>query len=371
MSVVIPTTKYDAEMTAGQISKAMKAAEGSQERAAAGGLFNVPVEGLKIRDDFNIRVRNDAYEQQVADLMALIRENGFDRTRPLTGFVAQEEDGDVIYISDGHRRHEAVTRLKADGVEIGPLPVIISPQTETLEDQLVGLKTRNTGQPLSVYETALLAKRLDNLQVPHERIAKRLNITDRYLRDLLKLSAAPAKIRNALLAEKISATEALKQMKLHGKDAADKVEGAVKEAEKKGKAKATGKDAKAADGGEGGEEDAGEKSTVKTVNGKVHEKHVYAFKQGQTVETDSVRHLLRFRNSDWWDYIDSTTKTHVTINYSIKFEIAIVYAEANAATDEDAPTAEGKADGADAQPGEGDAEFEAAAPGADADVSDL
>lgn len=335
--IVVPPVKYDTELHGSSVANVLKALGGEKITSGEGSVYRIPADKLSVLPDFNIRVRSGEYEEQVDDLVASIRSEGFLRTRPLTGFAAKDAEGtDVIYITDGHRRLEAVNRLTAEGVEIGPLPVIMAPANMTLEDHLVGLATSNSGNPLTMFEKALLAKRLENMGIDKPRIALRLNMTDRHLINMLKLSGAPTKIRNAIVDGKISATEALKQMKAKGADAGDAVERGIKTAEAKGKKKAT---ARAMGDGESttGEDEDTDKASVVTKNGKIHETIKVTFKQGQIVPADNMLAFARFKSGDWYNWVDKKSKKEAFIEYQISFTVSMVTKAEDVQTEEGEP----------------------------------
>lgn len=313
---IIPSLTFDTELTAGGISAAVKTAGGEKITSNEGGLFRVPASQLHVLPGFNVRVHGADYDEQVEELMRSIRSEGFMKTKPLTVFVAKEDAGDVIYVTDGHRRLEAVNNLLAEGVEVGALPVIMSPSTMTLEDHLVSLATSNQGAPLTMFEKALLAKRLDNMGIEHPRIASRLGFTDRHLHNMLVLSSAPSKIRNAIVDGKISATEALKQMKLKGKGASDAVEKGISDAAKVGKKKATARTI-----------DAGAVTDTKPPReaGQFVVVEVEAkFEAGAVTPADNILAFARFANGDWYSWVDKKTKKEAFIEYDISFRVQIV-----------------------------------------------
>lgn len=314
---VIPTLKYDHELPAGPINTTIKAAGGEKVTTNDGGLFRVPVSQLHVLEGFNVRVRGERYDEEVEEIKRSIKSEGFLRTRPLTVFAVKEEDGDKLYVTDGHRRREAVIQLTDEGMEIGSLPVIMAPSNMTLEDHLVSLATSNSGAPLTMFEKALLAKRLDNMGVEHPRIAERLGFTERHLHNMLVLSGAPAKIRNAIIDGKISSTQALKEMKVKGAGASDAVEKAIKAAGEKGKKKATARDIKA-------DEKPG---TTRTLTASRDEKVIDTvtvdFKKGDIVKADDLLFWARFRNSDWYNWVDKTKKS-AFIEQNIGFVLRIV-----------------------------------------------
>ena len=98
-----------------------------------------------------------------------------------------------------------------------------------MEDLTIALVTSNSGEKLRPFEVAKVCKRLIGYGMTEADIAKRLMLTRAYVLDLLNLLAAPAEIREMVSGGKISATEATKTIKKHGKDAAEVIATAAKE----------------------------------------------------------------------------------------------------------------------------------------------
>lgn len=246
----VPAAKFAADIKGGTTVKAMTAAEA---KAAKGEPFMVPLDNIRVYDDFNVRVTGTpASEEAMAELVQSIVANGFYNHKPLAVFVAQDGDSNVLYIKDGHRRFEAVQRANAqiteanavEGAEQRPLieslPVIASP-AGSLEDMMIEMAQSNTGAPLTMFEKGLLAKRLLDADMTKDDIAARLSMTERHLNNVLLLASAPAKVRDLIVTDKITPTTGLKLMR-DPKTAAAKATEMVKASEAKGKTKAQPKD---------------------------------------------------------------------------------------------------------------------------------
>lgn len=246
----VPATKFAPEIKGGATVKAMTAAEA---KAGKGEPFNVPVENIRVFEDFNVRVTGTpASEEAMGELVQSILANGFYNHKPLAVFVAADGDANVLYIKDGHRRFEAVQRAnaaitEANAVEgatqrdlITTLPVIASP-AGSLEDMMIEMAQSNTGAPLTMFEKGLLAQRLIDADMTKDDIASRLSMTERHLNNVLLLAKSPAKLRDMIVTDKVTPTTALKLMR-DPKTAVAKATEMVKASEAKGKAKATPKD---------------------------------------------------------------------------------------------------------------------------------
>ncbi len=246
----VPAAKFAPEIGAGHVTKAMTAA---QAKAAKGEPFMAPLDSINVYDDFNVRVTGTpASEEAMGELVQSIIANGFYNHKPLAVFVATDADANVLYIKDGHRRFEAVSRANAriaelnavEGAEQRPLieslPVIASP-AGSLEDMMIEMAQSNTGAPLTMFEKGLLAKRLIDADMAKDDIAARLSMTERHLNNVLLLASAPAKLRDLIVSDQITPTTGLKLMR-DPKTAAAKAADMVKASAAKGKTKAQPKD---------------------------------------------------------------------------------------------------------------------------------
>jgi ParB-like chromosome segregation protein Spo0J len=213
------------------------------------GFYMVDPTDIHVMPDFNVRVRStDQWEAQVKALMDSIRENGFQTSHPISVVAdATINDGQPgLMVVDGHTRLEAVYRLINEGIEIETVPVVVKPKSTTFEDMTVSLVTSNSGNPLTLYETSLVVKRLQNLGWEDAKIARRLGCSEKTVGNMTVLAGAPAKIRNQVVAGKLAGSEAIKLIRKHGGKAVEVVEAAAKEAKAAGKTKVTGKSLKKA-----------------------------------------------------------------------------------------------------------------------------
>lgn len=223
-------------LSAGNVKAAMSAVG-----AGRSDMWTVPVAQIKVLDGFNVRVHNAEYKARIEEIAKSILANGFLKDKPLTGYVAKEDGQQVIYVTDGHTRLEAVKLAIGYGAEIESLPVITKPAGTSIEDLTVALVTSNNGRPLAPIEMGAVVKRLAGYGMAEEVIAKRIGVTTGYIKDLLLLMGAPKAIRKAVEDGKISAANAVAQMKKHGDKAADVIGSAIEEAEEAGETKVSKK----------------------------------------------------------------------------------------------------------------------------------
>ncbi len=203
-------------ITAGPVKAAMKDAG-----ASSSDLWNVPIAAIKVMEGFNVRVRNSDYAIHICEIGESILSNGYMKDKPLSGFVANEGGQNIIYVTDGHSRLEAVAYANERGAQITTVPVVTKPAGTSIEDLTVGLGTSATGRPLMPIEKAQVVKRLVGYGMEEAVIAKRLGITVGYVGDLLKLIAAPKKIRAMVESGQVSASNATDAIKKHGSNASD------------------------------------------------------------------------------------------------------------------------------------------------------
>lgn len=239
--LTLPKAKFKHELTAAPVDPTMKAAE-----ATTAKLYRVPVNKIKPIPGFNVRVRSPEYLAHVETLRNSIIANGYDSTKPLAGYVAKEGDENVIYVTDGHSRLEAVEAVNADSdldVSIGSLPVLVQPKEVSLTDLTVQLHTANSGRPLTPYELGVVVKRLLAEEDADKKvIASRLGVSARYIDDVLLLANAEPKVKQHVAAGAVSSTMAIQLLRKDADTAAEKIEAAVKKTAGTGK-KATKKHA--------------------------------------------------------------------------------------------------------------------------------
>ena len=188
-------------ITAGPVKATMKDAG-----ASSSDLWNVPVAAIRIMEGFNVRVHNTDYAAHICEIGESILANGFMKDKPLSGFVANEGGQNIIYVTDGHSRLEAVAYANERGAQITTVPVVTKPAGTGIEDLTIGLVTSNSGKPLTPIEKAAVVKRLVGYGMEEAVIAKRLGFTVGYVGDLLKLIAAPKKIRAMVESGEVSAS---------------------------------------------------------------------------------------------------------------------------------------------------------------------
>lgn len=236
--VVEQITIFD-KMDTGSVKKALALAGGKE-----GTHYNVPHSKIRVAETFNVRDHDDDYLRHRAWLGDQIVAHGYDRTKPMAGYVVKENGEDVFYLTDGHTRYFAID----DKIKAGKLPADITVpitqvnQGSSPEDLVVSLFTSNTGRGLKPNELATVFKRLLGYGWDEKKIAERFDFTVPYIKDLLLLLTAPKSVREKVAKGEVSATLAVKTIKKEGGQAAEKkLNAAAEKAAAAGKTKITSK----------------------------------------------------------------------------------------------------------------------------------
>lgn len=245
----LPSVNLDLTLEAGKMKAITAAATGKTTE------YVVKVDQLRVLPGFNVRVREtEDYRSHLDALKQSIREHGFYPNKPLAGFIGKEGEEDVIYVTDGHTRLEAVQEINDEAIDdndlvIEGLPVVLKPADSTLADLTIALVQDNSGRPLTPYEMGVVVQRLANMQGEDDKplyskadIARKLSVTERYIDDLNVLVGAPAKVRDAVLRGQVSSTLAIQELRKNPKKAEERITAAVTKAAAAGKSKATKKD---------------------------------------------------------------------------------------------------------------------------------
>jgi ParB family chromosome partitioning protein len=245
--MTLPAVNLDLRLEKGRMKAITEAATGKSTE------YVVRADQLRTIPGFNVRVREtDDYRQHLDALKQSIRENGFYANKPLAGYIGKEGDDDVIYVTDGHTRLEAVQEINAealnDGEQIEGLPVVLKPADSNVADLTIALVQDNSGRPLTPYEMGVVVQRLAGMKngegnplFTKAEIARKLSITERYIDDLNVLVGAPAKVRTAVLEGTVSSTLAIQELRRSPKKAEERITAAVAKAKSQGRTKATRK----------------------------------------------------------------------------------------------------------------------------------
>jgi ParB family transcriptional regulator, chromosome partitioning protein len=241
MTTTVPAAKFDLDLVQGKTTQAMTEAGAEKDQ-----MWMVPVHNFAIVEGFNVRVTGTPRSEEAhLELVNSMVQNGFYGDKPLAGFVRQDGEHSVIVITDGHRRYRAINaanEILGEGMQIEKVPVIVKPQGTTLEDLTIAMAQANSGEPLTMFEQAILVKRLVGYNMDKAVIAEKLSKTPRHIDNLLVLAGVPAKVRQLIVDDEITATQALQEMRKNPAKAATVLTERVSAAKAKGKTKAAPKD---------------------------------------------------------------------------------------------------------------------------------
>ncbi|CAB3754269.1 hypothetical protein [Paraburkholderia humisilvae] len=198
-----------------------KAFEGTK----SADLYRPLIEKIRVIDGFNPRIKTRKYRLGIEKLARDMVRSGFDETQTLTVFLIYENEHHIICLHDGHRRLEAVflanQYLAAEGKpRIERVPVTITEKNDS-KSLNIGVVRRNDKEPLTVLEKAILARRLNTVDgMSPEEIAVEMQdsegeLTPYYIEGLLLLAGAERGIHEIVAEDKISGTEAIKQIRKH------------------------------------------------------------------------------------------------------------------------------------------------------------
>lgn len=229
----LPAATYDLDLVPGNIKEVKTA----NRRADA--MSWMDPHKIQVLAGFNTRVRTPGYEDYVREIADSMKAEGFYIDKPITVMVAREGNANVVYVTGGHTRLEAALIAIKEGADFTDIPVIILPKSTNMVDLTVDLYRGNTGRPLSTYETALVAKRLQRMDLSEAEIGRRLGLAQSHVNGLLLLAGAPRVIATMVIADELSASQAIDLMRKHGSEAVAVLQRAKQNAEAAGQTKVT------------------------------------------------------------------------------------------------------------------------------------
>ncbi|MEY2153067.1 ParB/RepB/Spo0J family partition protein [Rhodanobacter sp. 115] len=229
----IPPSTFDLELVPGGVKKI------KSENRRSDAMSMLAPEKISVLPNFNVRVRTPDYLEHLREIVDSMKADGFQIDQALSVYVARESDDDVVYVVDGHTRLEAAKIAIAEGAEFTEIPVILLPKSLNMVDMTVALKRSNTVRPLTPYETALVAKRLDMMDLSEAEIGRKLGLNPSYVNGLLLLAAAPRAVANMVIANELSAAEAINVLRKHGNKAVEVLAKAKQKAGEAGRSRVT------------------------------------------------------------------------------------------------------------------------------------
>jgi ParB family transcriptional regulator, chromosome partitioning protein len=306
MPRTVPKSDHEVELQAGVVKAAIK-----ESGAKSGEMLMVPIAAIQVIDGFNVRITGTKeWTAGIEDLTNSIIQEGFYRDKPLTVYVGKDDEGaNTFWLTDGHRRFEALTQAIARGADIQTVPVIVKPAGTSLEDLTVAMA--KTGEPLQPYEMAILCKRMVSYGREPDEIAKRLGITRRYVDDLLYLIGAPAKIRNLVVDGKLSATLAIKQLRSNPKTAVKTLTATAEKSAKDGKARITNRDLPKPAAG----------PAIPSARGIITEAFDFKARAGDSVKLDDIQLFQAICGGSWYSLTGKSGEVEIVEDIDIRVAV--------------------------------------------------
>ena len=264
-------------------------------------LPRIALDNLAVLPGFNTRVKDDDYNERVAAIAESIVNNGFFDDKPFA--VTMLPGDNTVYIYDGEHRFDAAKAALLDGADfVEGLPVAWAKDGATVRDLTIHLAHGNNGERLNMVELAAVVRRMQGLGMDKNEIAAALGRTGRHIDNLFVLAAANQTVKKAVASGKIAGAEAVKLLRKDAKTAGAVITERVKQAEEKGKAKATPKTV-----------DAPKGPKTKTVQMSLD------FTAGKTVAeclksmATEIREFVEFNKADDSIQSDATVRFSVTV----------------------------------------------------------
>lgn len=162
---------------------------------------------LEVEKGFNVRFDYG----DIDGLSASILENGV--KVPLR-VKLKDKKTNIRTIIDGHRRFKAIQKLVTDGYTDFLVPIMVEPATSSNEEErTLSMITLNEGKPLTMLEEAEVYRRLNNFKWSPTDISKRVGKSVTHINNCLLLVTASKKLKDQIIAGKISASAVVESLK--------------------------------------------------------------------------------------------------------------------------------------------------------------
>ncbi|OCG82130.1 hypothetical protein LMG667_19745 [Xanthomonas euvesicatoria] len=211
-SVVIPPSVFQAELTPGGL-KAIKTSEGATR---IDNFYSYPLDKVNVVKDLNARITTPDVLARIRMIADSMKDVGFRIDRPISCFVEKRDGVDRIVVWDGHTRFAAAQLAVSEGADIPTVPVCLMPKSTSMDDIMFGLVTANSGQPLSMLETALVVKRLQARGIDDSIIAQKIGVTTTHIDNLSILAGSPKSIHQMVAANQVAASTVIELIKKIG-----------------------------------------------------------------------------------------------------------------------------------------------------------
>lgn len=202
-------------------------------------IFRLDPADIRVREGWNLRNTETAeYKAGIIDLKNQIVAAGGVKE----ALTVQWEDG-APWLTNGHRRLEAVKLALSEGHEINFVPVQTEGRNVGEVDCILSMILRNSGVPFTPMENAGVFKRLQDLGLTLVQIGEKVGYTEARVRQTIDLLSMPEPVKAHIDAGTVAPTTAAEVVKRVGRERAGSViEAGVKKAEEKGRKKVMRKD---------------------------------------------------------------------------------------------------------------------------------
>lgn len=179
----------------------------------------VRYESIHVEPGFNLREPGEALEKSIESLADHIAAGG--KYPPLEVRI-RDEGG--VWIVDGHRRHAAIGRVLARGVDLrnpkdGEVRIHVVVFEGNDADRAARIITSAAGEPLTPLEVAEGYKRLRAFGWTPAQIAAKVGKSAEHVLQVLALGDANSDVRKMVNTGAVSATHAAKTARKHGEQA--------------------------------------------------------------------------------------------------------------------------------------------------------
>lgn len=186
---------------------------------------------------------------EVEDKALKMLANGYDKSKPVGGFVRKVDGMNRIYIHEGQHRFFGARRAIELGTWADPklafdtIPLVLYPSQQVDRKSLIirGINA-NGGKQLTPLQLAKNIAELQREGMTQAEVCAQLNITSQTVRDVMLLLDAPATLHNLIRDKAITSTLAITTIRDVGPaKALDVIEKALSVASKTGRTKVTQK----------------------------------------------------------------------------------------------------------------------------------
>lgn len=204
-----------------------------------GEMLMISRDDIRVKEGFNPRIQDAAYHAHIRALADSMKAEGYFLDKPIAVYAGYDGKRPVLFAFDGFCRLAAYDLALSEGAPLQDLPIVIKPNSVTIEDLTVGFVVGNTGKRLTPMEIGVVCKRLVGFGWSEERIAERLHISCEYVAQLLLLAGAPRFIRDFVQNGEMTASLAVESLRKHGADVQDVLVDALANAKAAGKTRLT------------------------------------------------------------------------------------------------------------------------------------